>query len=478
MSTRSLRILITNNTLADHAGSELYVRDLALGLLRRGHRPMVFSTVLGEVAETLSRATVPVVDDLAALASAPDLIHGQHHLETMMALLHFPDTPAVHLCHGWQPWEERPPVHPGIRRYIAVDDLCAERLLTTKGIDAARVRTLYNGVDLQRFQPRSPLPERPRTALIFSNYARAGSPSHEAIRAACQACGIDQIDIAGGSSGQVAREPERLLHDYDIVFAKARCALEAMATGCAVVVTDFAGLGGMVTSDNMRTMRGLNFGVRTMQRSAVTEAAISTELARYSREDAARVSDWIRREASFDGVVDAALALYREALDEPARPTDRSASMAASAYLRLLSPRLKSLWQAESRAQSAETSLGELGARIDAALAREQASQQALADARALAVSTQAQLDDTTAQRDMAMVREQEHLRVQAEHDRQIADLQAHVTASEMQLEIARRDNAALRAELEQASHTLHDIHRSRAWRAVSAYRRLRAWLG
>ena len=43
--------------------------------------------------------------------------------------------------------------------------------------------------------------------------------------------------------------PEELLPKYDLVFAKARCALEAMATGCAVVLCDFAGLGSMVNPE-------------------------------------------------------------------------------------------------------------------------------------------------------------------------------------------------------------------------------------
>jgi hypothetical protein len=39
-----LRVLITNNTLAGRAGTELYVRDTALELLKRGHSPIAYST--------------------------------------------------------------------------------------------------------------------------------------------------------------------------------------------------------------------------------------------------------------------------------------------------------------------------------------------------------------------------------------------------------------------------------------------------
>src|SRR6185436_18076478 len=96
-----LRVLITNNTLADRAGTELYVRDLALALLDRGHQPIAFSAYLGTVAAELRSATVPVIDRLDALAEPPDVIHGHHHVEALLALTHFPDTPALFICHGW-----------------------------------------------------------------------------------------------------------------------------------------------------------------------------------------------------------------------------------------------------------------------------------------------------------------------------------------------------------------------------------------
>src|SRR5688572_6673820 len=113
-----MRILITNNTLATRAGSELYVRDLAIELRRRGHEPIAYSPLLGAVAEDLRAATVPVTNDLGTIRLRPDIIHGQHHLETMTALTHFPGVPAINVCHGWIPWQEIPLQHPRIGRYV------------------------------------------------------------------------------------------------------------------------------------------------------------------------------------------------------------------------------------------------------------------------------------------------------------------------------------------------------------------------
>jgi hypothetical protein len=65
----SIRVLFSNNTLAYRAGSELYVRDVAIRLKRRGHHPVAYSTILGPVAEDLRAAGVPTIDDLRLLAA-------------------------------------------------------------------------------------------------------------------------------------------------------------------------------------------------------------------------------------------------------------------------------------------------------------------------------------------------------------------------------------------------------------------------
>ena len=241
-----LRVLLTNHNLGARAGSELYVRDLATALLDCGHTPIVFSTRLGEVAAELRAATVPVVDRLSDVGEPPDVIHGQHHIDTMIALSWFSTVPAVYVCHGWIPWEETPPRHSRIKRYVAVDETCRDRIECESGIPRSAVEVLLNFVDLQRFQPRGPLPAVPKRALIFSNQAAVEGWS-ESIREACARRGI-QLDVRGVACGTAVDRPEDILGDYDVVFAKGRAALEAMAVGTAVILCDGVGAGGLVTS--------------------------------------------------------------------------------------------------------------------------------------------------------------------------------------------------------------------------------------
>lgn len=334
-----LRVLITNNTAAGRAGTEMYVRDLATALLDRGHTPIVFSTHLGEVAQELRSATVPVIDRLDALADPPDIIHGHHHVDTLTALLHFTQTPGVFVCHGWLPWEETPPRFSRIRRYLAVDETCRDRLTCEHGIPQTDVEVLLNFVDLYRFRPRAPLPAKPQRALIFSNAAGEANYVTTA-REACARHGLT-LDVRGMTSGQPATEPEEILRDYDVVFAKARAALEAMAVGAAVVLCDAVGAGPLVSTANFETLRPLNFGIRTIRQTATADY-LAGEIAKYDAHDAQAVSTRVRETAGRDSVVDRFVEIYQQVIAEhqlqPAADRERE-EREISAYLHWLAPR-------------------------------------------------------------------------------------------------------------------------------------------
>jgi hypothetical protein len=321
-------MLITNCWLADRGGTELYVRDLALGLQRAGYRPMVWSPIVGEVADDLRASGVPVFDDLEAVTPVPDMIHAHHGDETRAALSRFPDIPGIYVQHDAEAWQDEPPRHPRLLRWGAVDELCRERLVTA-GIDPDRILVVPNSVDLDRFARRPPLPERPRRALMFSNTAREDGYV-PVVREACERTGID-LDVAGIGVAAVVR-PEAVLDRYDVVFGKGRSALEALAVGCAVVVLDLRGMAGMVTSDQLTEWRRWNLGRRLLTRTHDT-ARLQEELARYDPCDAARCTDLVRSEAGLDGMVATLVTHYSSVLDEwrDFGPCDPRADLAAAA---------------------------------------------------------------------------------------------------------------------------------------------------
>ncbi len=366
---RSLRILLTNFTLAGRTGTEIVTRDFALGLLRRGHAPVAFSPRLGPLAEELRAAGVPVIDRLDRLAIAPDLVHGNHHCQLLAAMLRFPNAAGVLSCHDWQAFHSVPLSFPRIGRYVAVDQPNFDLLTSEHGIAPARVRWLPNAVDLRRFAPREPLPPAPRRALAFNNNIREDTGLSE-IRAACAAEGL-RLDVIGAAAAQSAPAPESLLPSYDLVFAVARSALEALAVGCAVILCDHRGLGPMVTGAELDDLRRANFGFRALH-DRVTVPALRREIARYDAADSMAVHQRVRAEAGLEAALDALLTIYDEAIESVALAgidSDRE-RIAVSEYLELWERRVElAMWREQEARQRAERAECELATRAEPAIA-------------------------------------------------------------------------------------------------------------
>lgn len=312
MSSR--RILITNDMLNTRFGAEVVTRDLALGLAATGQRPIVYTPKPGTVSDEIRAHGIPVVERLEDVPVPPEIIHGNQHLEMIRALTAFPDARGIFVCHAGLASPAVPPLHDRIQRYVAVDHFCLERLTANYAVPPDKVAVIFNSVDTDRFRQRPPLPERPRRALVFSNYAT----DHNflpAIRAACQQINLP-LDVIGARIGNLVDHPEHVLPSYDVVFAKARCALEAMAVGNAVILCDEIGVGPMVNSAEVMELRKWNFGMRTLK-LPIAPARILRELDRYDAADARRVSDYIRSRAAAQRLIQEYLALYEKVMSLP-----------------------------------------------------------------------------------------------------------------------------------------------------------------
>lgn len=308
-----MKVLITNTSLDGYTGTELYVRDVAQTLQCWGHQPMVYSPRLGAPAEALRRSGIDVASDLAALTDTPDLIHGQHHLETMAALLHFPDVPGVFFCHGWLPWEETPPRFPRLVHYVAVSTTTRDLVVQHAGVRKEQVTVIRNFVDMDRFKPRAPLPDRPRRALVFSNHAD-GQTFFPIVRDACLERGIE-VDVVGARAGRAVSDPENVLGDYDLVFARGKAALEAVAVGAAVVLCDIEGMGPFIHMGNLEKLRELNLGFKAMT-GPVTLERVLQRIDAYDAAAAAAVSDFVRSSCSLPTALEQIVKVYKAALEQ------------------------------------------------------------------------------------------------------------------------------------------------------------------
>ena len=138
------------------------------------------------------------------------------------------------------------------------------------------------------------------------------------------------LDIVGAAAGNPTEAPETLLRGYDLVFAKGRTALEALAVGCATVVADAAGAGPLVVPDNYEVLRLRNFGIRELSGRTTCPGTASR-----SRGPAplrsAEVSARVREEAGMEPAIDRLLTIY--AVSHGGSPGHGSASRAAAAHL-------------------------------------------------------------------------------------------------------------------------------------------------
>ena len=305
-----MHVLITNLVSWPVSGTVSYARDLALGLQRRGWTPALFSNAAGPLADELRAAGIPVVRRLSDLPWTPSVIHGHHCLPLSRALHRWPHVPAISICHDHSSVHDRAVFHPAIRRYLAVSDVCRRRVIED-GVPADRVQLLFNFVDVARCPRRPPLPARPRRALVFSNHANE-STQLPAVREACRRAGLT-LDVIGYGVGRHEVRPEALLGEYDLVFAKAKAALEAMAVGAAVILCDFAGAGPLVTSGEFDTLRVMNFGHDALVQPLSADSLLE-QMARYDADDAARVTARVRSDASLEAVLDRLIEIYRDCI--------------------------------------------------------------------------------------------------------------------------------------------------------------------
>lgn len=307
-----LSILLTNIRMSAPGGAQTFTRDLAMGLLRAGCRPSVFTPRPGVVSEELIRAGVPCFDRLSMVSELPDVIHGNQHAELVGAIAHFRDVPALFTCHSPIDLCDTPPCLRRIRCFVAVDSVRRSRLLREPWMQRADVTVVFNSVDLSRLAPRSrPLPERPRRALLLSNYATVGNFGGKLL-GACAAAGLD-LEFAGIACGSVENDVAARLRTVDLVFAVGRSAIEAMACGVPCILCDRDGIGPMVSAENASELREYNFG-RVLATEPISDAAIRTRLDQYDPRDTALLQRYIRREASVERMVAEYRGLYAKVL--------------------------------------------------------------------------------------------------------------------------------------------------------------------
>ncbi len=342
-----MNILMTNHRLSHRGGSELFTSEIAETFRDLGHAVCVFTTLGGEVAEHLTGLGNPVVAKPGDCPFRPDIIHGQHHLETMAAIAAWPGVPAVYFIHGATPWEEHPPVHPRLRHYLATSPRFAWWVARECGVEETSLLTVHNFFDPRRFrrtrEPRLPMVK----ALVFHNTMAADGAAHRELQAACAEAGMT-LDAIGQAFGKTIGTPEDILPDYDVVFAAGRSAIEAMACGCAVIPITSTQSAEWIHPGNFNAMRDRNFTAE-LNSPPLDRAGILNELRAINPTATMEVSRRIRSEATLAATAGRLLECYGLALAQPSANDPEYESRAMGNYLTTIAARVKDADDRRSR---------------------------------------------------------------------------------------------------------------------------------
>jgi len=271
-----VRILLATHQLSWIGGADTYTVTVAEHLQRLGHDVTVFAAELGEMADVARESGLVVTADESALPAGTDVIYAQDAYVSLLLAERFPNTPQAMAIHADEYDLWLPPQLPGVTAaVVALHDRVAKRARAAAVVP--EVVRLTQPVDTERFSPRGPLRDPPRSALLLGNYL-AGDQL-EVVAQACDDAGIAWEQV-GYKSGGPTREPERLMGDADIVIGKARVIVEAMASGRAAYVYDHNGGDGWVTPERYALLEADNFGGQA-EPVAVDLARLRSDLRRY-----------------------------------------------------------------------------------------------------------------------------------------------------------------------------------------------------
>jgi hypothetical protein len=249
-----MQIVLGALAFSHPGGTESYVMTVAHELRRLGHEPIVATEEPGAMAELAQRRGIVVAGESSELPPSCDAVFAQDAVMAGTLAERYPDTRRVAFAHSSLFDHQLPILLPGVVSAVVVS---SERMAACVGALALEVPIvrLRQPIDTQEFAPRGPIRERPRRALILSNYLDGAQ--RRAITEAWEAAGVECVQV--GAPTQPELDVATAIAEADIVVAKARAALEGMSCARAVYVFDEFGGDGWVTPENYPTFEADGF---------------------------------------------------------------------------------------------------------------------------------------------------------------------------------------------------------------------------
>lgn len=277
-----MKILLTNNTLQNLAGSETWVKTMFESLESLGHQ-------VG-----------------ACVASGEDLLIGKtvenpdlaiiNHNSCLNILKNLP-CKKIFTSHGVIPDLEQPVE--GADIYVSVSEEVQENL-KNKGFESVIIR---NPIDCEKFKSTRPINDKIKKVLFSSNYQ---GYAKNVIIQTCQELGIE-LEIIGGNN-RVVNIVDKI-NEADLVIGLGRTAYEAMACERNVIIFDYNGADGMATPETLIEFRKNNCSGRRYRKQFTVED-LKNEFSKYSVENGKRLREYILENNNSKKIVKQYLELY------------------------------------------------------------------------------------------------------------------------------------------------------------------------
>lgn len=176
-----LKILISCLFFKNFTGSELYVYELAKGLVKLGHDVTVLSDIKGPLSEIAKKQGIKVksleeppgfkLGDGKWVINTPngfvvsqpntlykitdvnfDIIHVQHKPITEHILKLYPNIPKISTIHSEVIELENPVKHESIKKYVAIRPEIKEHISSKFDISDSEIEVIYNPIDAEKFK--------------------------------------------------------------------------------------------------------------------------------------------------------------------------------------------------------------------------------------------------------------------------------------------------------------------------------------
>lgn len=313
-STPSYSVLLATNHLLGWTGSETLLLTLAQGLLENNCRVTIYTRHWDE--DWLDRHFDPrirVTDDLNAVRHCSfDLAHVQHNSCVVDVRAARPTLPIIFSSLGVLPFLEQPlPFDIGISRFLAISEEVAANF-QANGIPNDKIHIIRNLVDARCFMPSGPI--RPKVERILVLSYRMDADRRKLLRLAAKRIGAS-IRFVG--DGHDVLTPENLaiaINQADLVVSLGRGVVETMLCGRVPLVFDVHGGDGLVTPDNLHTIRTCNFSGR-LHRTQYTLEDLVTEIEKYRPQYGDRLRELAVQDFSSERNLPRLLTIYAAVAD-------------------------------------------------------------------------------------------------------------------------------------------------------------------